>query len=117
MRSRLITTLALVAFALAASSKAATITTVPIDNPGNLADTRYIESYHPSGVGAVAYSFNIGKTEITNAQYTAFLNAVATTFDPYGLYDSGMGSEPGGGIVANLFLRSLYLCSQRTGAW
>jgi formylglycine-generating enzyme required for sulfatase activity len=77
---------------------AVTIPTVPIGNPGNPADTRYTDSHHPSGVGAVAYSFNIGTTEVTNAQYVEFLNAVAVT-DTYGLYSTDMGSTTWAGIV------------------
>lgn len=74
---------------------AITIPTVPIGNPGNPADTRYLsylDFYHPNGVGAVAYSYRIGQTEVTNAQYTEFLNAVAAS-DPYGLYDTDMGDD------------------------
>jgi formylglycine-generating enzyme required for sulfatase activity len=77
---------------------AVTIPTVPIGNPGDPADTRYIDSYHPNGVGSVAYPFQIGKTEVTNAQYVVFLNAVAAA-DPYGLYSTAMGSETQGGII------------------
>src|SRR5262249_42068792 len=82
----------------AANSYAITIPTVPIGNPGNANDTRYIDSSHPSGVGAVSNSFNIGKTEVTNAQYVAFLQAVAAN-DPYGLYNTNMGSGVYGGIT------------------
>lgn len=48
--------------------------------------------------GAVAYEYSIAKTELTNAQYVDFLNAVAAT-DPYGLYHASMGSTLRGGIV------------------
>src|SRR5207253_2820362 len=66
----------------------ATIPAVFIGNPGNPSDTRYIDSNTPpNGFGSVAYSFNIGKTEVTHAQYVAFLNAVAKS-DPYGLYST-----------------------------
>jgi len=51
----------------------------PVGNPGNATDT--------TGYGAVAYSFNMGKFEVTAGQYTAFLNAVAGT-DSYGLYNT-----------------------------
>lgn len=81
-----------------ASASAITIDTVPIGNPGNPADVRYAESNHPNGIGFVAQSFNIGKTEVTNAQYVAFLNAVAAS-DPYGLFNTGMESDTRGGIV------------------
>jgi formylglycine-generating enzyme required for sulfatase activity len=45
--------------------------TVPVGNPGNQADT--------TGYGAVAYSYKIGKYEVTNEEYAEFLNAVAKT--------------------------------------
>lgn len=87
------------AFLCTAAAQAVTIATVPVGNPGNAADMRYIDSDHPNGVGSVAYSFHIGRTEVTNAQYVAFLNAVATIADTYGLYSELMGSQTEGGIV------------------
>ncbi len=42
-----------------------------------------------AGKGGVNYDFLIGKYEVTAAQYTVFLNAVAKA-DPYGLYHEGM---------------------------
>jgi formylglycine-generating enzyme required for sulfatase activity len=54
---------------------------VPVGNAGNLADTRYSSA----GFGAVDHAYNIGRFEVTTAQYTQLLNAVAQT-DPYGLY-------------------------------
>jgi formylglycine-generating enzyme required for sulfatase activity len=80
------------------TAPAVTIETVPIRNAGNPADTRYLDSYHPNGVGAVAYPFEIGKTEVTNAQYLAFLSAVAAA-DPYELYHTAMSYDTRGGIV------------------
>jgi formylglycine-generating enzyme required for sulfatase activity len=71
---------------------------VTIGNPGNPADARFIDPLHPNGVGAVADPFRIGKTEVTNAEYVAFLNAVAAS-DPYGLYNTFMASETYGGVV------------------
>ncbi len=48
----------------------------------------------------------MGKYDVTTAQYCQFLNAVATTSDPYGLYNSrmaavgsGIGGTSGCGIV------------------
>jgi formylglycine-generating enzyme required for sulfatase activity len=61
------------------------IETVPVGNAGNGPDTRYVTP----GPGAVAYTYNIGKYEVTAGQYTAFLNAVAKT-DTYGLYNPNM---------------------------
>jgi formylglycine-generating enzyme required for sulfatase activity len=59
------------------------IDTVTVGNPGNANDT------HGDGYGGVAYTYNIGKYEVTAGQYTEFLNAVAAT-DTYGLYNSFM---------------------------
>jgi sulfatase modifying factor 1 len=64
-----------------------TIPTVPIGNPGNAADS--------TGYGSVAYRYNIGTTEVTNAQYAAFLNAVAKT-DTNSLYNTDMAGSFGG---------------------
>ncbi len=44
-----------------------------------------------NGVGAVNYQYSIDKYDVTTAQYTQFLNAVAKT-DTYGLYHARMGS-------------------------
>jgi formylglycine-generating enzyme required for sulfatase activity len=74
---------------LAASGASGTvIETVPVGNTDNLGDARYGGSY-----GAVDYAYNIGKYEVTAAQYCGFLNAVATTADPHGLYNSNMSSD------------------------
>lgn len=56
---------------------------VTVGNAGNAADT--------TGYGAVSYAYQIGKYEVTNAQYGAFLNAAAQT-DSYGLYNTSMAS-------------------------
>ena len=56
---------------------------VTVGNVGNSADS--------TGYGAVDYEYNIGKYEVTNAQYAEFLNAVATVGDAHGLYKSDMG--------------------------
>jgi formylglycine-generating enzyme required for sulfatase activity len=59
---------------------------------------RYVDPIHPHGIGAVSYLFRIGKTEVTNSQYVAFLNAVAAA-DTYGLYYPSMATNPRGGII------------------
>ncbi len=64
---------------------------VTVGNPGNAADTA-------TGFGAVAYGYRIGKYEVTNAQYAAFLNAAAAA-DPNALYNTNMGDDPRGGIT------------------
>jgi formylglycine-generating enzyme required for sulfatase activity len=50
---------------------AALIQAVPIGDPGNAAEA------NPLSRGEVGYSFRMGLTEVTNAQYVRFLNAVA----------------------------------------
>jgi formylglycine-generating enzyme required for sulfatase activity len=75
-----------------------TIPTVPVVDPGNPADV--------TGFGSVGYDFEIGLTEVTNAQYTAFLNAVATSSDPNRLYNPFMASECRGGITCVRITRS-----------
>ena len=68
---------------------------VTVGNPGNGADAG--NTSEPNTYGAVAETFQIGKYEVTNAQYAVFLNAVAVT-DTYGLFNSNMESNVRGGI-------------------
>jgi len=93
----------LLSLLIASSGSAITMAWTPIGNPGNAADPG-ADRCGPNGdqlCGDVPYAYNIGTYEVTNAQYTAFLNAVATT-DTNGLYDVSM-SNPGtfsyGGIT------------------
>jgi len=62
--------------------------TVRVGDAGNAADTRYPAS---GNRGSVAYEYNMGKYEVTVAQYVDFLNHVAKT-DTYGLWTSEMDS-------------------------
>lgn len=48
-----------------------------------------------NGAGGVAYEYLIGKFEVTNGQYRAFLNAVAAV-DTYNLYSTQMAGTYGG---------------------
>jgi formylglycine-generating enzyme required for sulfatase activity len=59
---------------------------VTVGNPGNASDTR------GARYGAVPYAYQMGKYDVTLGQYCQFLNAVATTSDPYGLYNSYMAT-------------------------
>ena len=72
------------------SASAVTIPTVPVGNPGNGNDPLTGNVY-----GGVSYAYRIGTTEVTNAQYTTFLNAKAGS-DPFALYNTSMGSTSGG---------------------
>ena len=59
---------------------------VPVTDAGNAPDPA-------TGYGAVEAGFQIGKYDITAAQYCAFLNAVAKK-DTYSLFDTRMESDP-----------------------
>jgi formylglycine-generating enzyme required for sulfatase activity len=80
--------------AIPITAVAVTIETVAVGDPGNAADT----SWSHGNYGAVDYSYRIGKYEVTNDQYAAFLNAVAS-MDTHGLYNSLMTTHVTGGIV------------------
>jgi formylglycine-generating enzyme len=73
---------------------------VTVGNAGNMVDPEDGDQVN-GGVqnfGAVPYEFQIGKYEVTNAQYVPFLNAVAAT-DTYALYNANMESNALGGIT------------------
>ena len=86
----------LMSLLIASSSSAVTMAWTPIGNPGNAG---FIPSYGTTcgpnrPCGAVGYSYSIGTYDVTNAQYTEFLNAKAAS-DPLGLYNTNMGqSDP-----------------------
>lgn len=69
--------------------------TVTVGDPGN---TGELSGKGAGGIGpdricgAVGYTYNIGKYEVTAAQYTDFLNKVAKT-DIYWLYNTSMWSN------------------------
>ena len=67
---------------ITSASALVTMDWVTVGNAGNAADPL-------TGFGAVGYSYQIGKYEVTNAQYGAFLNAAAKT-DSYGLYNTDL---------------------------
>lgn len=67
---------------------------VTVGDPYNDPDERFAGR----SVGSVGYEYRIGKFEVTAAQYTAFLNAVADD-DPYRLYTAPMGGGNGAGIL------------------
>jgi formylglycine-generating enzyme required for sulfatase activity len=91
------------AFALAAFGCAYTtyaqplvsIQTVTVGDAGNAADSRVMDD-GTSGYGSVSYEFQIGKYEVTIAEYTTFLNSVAAvTSDAYtvNLWNPNMASD------------------------
>jgi formylglycine-generating enzyme required for sulfatase activity len=92
-----------IAFALFYPRAAAAIAidTVPIGNAGNAGELQPNQPTlgHAGGIfGRVTTDYRIATTEVTNAQYVAFLNAVAAS-DPNSLYDPLMNSYSRGGIV------------------
>ncbi len=67
---------------------------VAVGDPGNACDTQASGCF-----GAVTTPYQIGRYEVTNAQYAEFLNAVDPTgADALALYNPGMGSSEHGGI-------------------
>jgi formylglycine-generating enzyme required for sulfatase activity len=60
-----------------------TIEMVTVGDAGNPADQAY--GTNPA-FGSVAYAYAIGKYEVTNFEYAAFLNAVAAVEDTFSLY-------------------------------
>lgn len=79
--------LVLVALAAVAHGGTIQMPLVTVGDPGNVADPL-------TGYGSVSYVYEIGEFDVTTAQYTTFLNAVATTGDPYGLYNPAMAPGP-----------------------
>jgi formylglycine-generating enzyme required for sulfatase activity len=95
MKAKSLFSLAATAALITSASASVTIDYVSVGNAGNAADPNTESLY-----GAVAYAYQIGKYEVTNAQYGAFLNAV----DPgganaNGIYNANMGSNARGGIT------------------
>jgi formylglycine-generating enzyme required for sulfatase activity len=63
-----------------------------VGDPGNVGELSGGGSGEYRICGAVDYTYNIGKFEVTAGQYTAFLNAVAKA-DTYGLYNTSMDND------------------------
>ena len=80
---------ALATSATAGWANTVTMATVPVGDAGNQADT--------TGYGQVNYNYQIGTYDVTDNQYAAFLQAVAGTIDPYGLWNNLMENDPDGG--------------------
>jgi formylglycine-generating enzyme required for sulfatase activity len=86
---RLCSTL-LLSLLLASSASAVTMDWTFVGDSGNACDQQSQGCF-----GAVGYAYSIGTYEVTKAQYTEFLNAVAKA-DPGGLYHVSMDSNFGG---------------------
>lgn len=83
--------------AAVAGGQPLSVLTVDVDNPGNVGDT-VVMADGTTGYGSVDYVFEIGVFEITNTEYAAFLNAVASS-DPNGLFNPAMAETFNGGIA------------------
>ena len=70
----------------------------PPDNPANCFGTN---------CGSVPYAYDISQYQVTNAQYTEFLNAMAAS-DPLGLYSPAMGSDLRSGGVTRSVVSGSY---------
>ena len=66
------------------SQTSISLDTAFVGDDGNTEDT--------TGYGAVSYGYYIGKYEVTNSEYSAFLNAVAAA-DTYVLWHQSMSIE------------------------
>jgi formylglycine-generating enzyme len=90
MKIRTLTlTLAIVMLIAGIASATITIDMVPVGDINNAADTQVMND-STTGYGSVGYAYGIGKYDVTAGQYAAFLNAVASTSDTYGLYNGAM---------------------------
>jgi formylglycine-generating enzyme required for sulfatase activity len=74
-------TLAATAALITSASASITMDWATVGNPGNAAV--------PTGYGTVAYAYQIGKYEVTNSQYGAFLNAKGAS-NSGAIYNSSM---------------------------
>lgn len=85
--------------AVAGAQATVTIDWVTVGDPGNAADQNYSGQ---GAFGSVAYTYQIAKYEVTNAQYAEFLNAAdANGTNPNNIYPSSGGVTVQRGITFN----------------
>jgi formylglycine-generating enzyme required for sulfatase activity len=86
-------------------ARAVTFDWVTVDDPGNPSDDEVMsccrESHGMTGFGSVAYTYRIARTELTNAQYAEFLNAVASLADPHELFNTRIREIVRGGSAGS----------------
>ncbi len=91
-----------IGFRVAMQPQHITLSWVEVGDAGNPADAA-------TGHGAVADVFRIGKYPITAEQFCLFLNGVAGSSDPYGLYNSWMRDDLiNGSIICTPFAGHFY---------
>jgi formylglycine-generating enzyme required for sulfatase activity len=91
------------------SAQAVAIDWVTVGDPGNACDPQSQGCF-----GAVDYTYQVSKYEVTNAQYAEFLNAVASS-DPNGLYSTRMGSDEDFGGIKRGGSSGSYIYSVESG--
>jgi formylglycine-generating enzyme required for sulfatase activity len=94
MKVQKILTIAACAAFITSASASVTMDWVTVGNAGNAAQSASNRTHDESagdGYGSVGYEYKIGKYEVTNAQYGAFLNAKAVT-DSNELYHTSMST-------------------------
>ena len=94
---------------LAYPAHAVTIDWVTVGGAGNACDVQSQGCF-----GAVAYTYQISKYEVTNAQYAEFLNAVAAT-DTNALYNTSMASDATFGGITRSGVSGSYTYSVNSG--
>jgi formylglycine-generating enzyme required for sulfatase activity len=75
------------------------VTLLPVGDVGNPEDPRDGDRFADGDqhFGAVDHLYFIGRAEVTNGQYVAFLNSVAAS-DLHALFKAEMGTDPRGGV-------------------
>jgi formylglycine-generating enzyme len=116
MKRLCVSCVAVFTVAYAVASQAVTIDMVTVGNKGNIADTAVmIDS--TTGYGSVSYNYQIGKYEVTNAQYCEFLNATANITDPYHLFSNAMSGDEGGIVRTNILNPSHWTYDVKSLEW
>jgi formylglycine-generating enzyme len=73
----------------------ASLEMVTVANSGNAGEQSGLAYGDATYYGSVGYGYQIGKYEVTVAQYCQFLNAVARIDDPYYIFDNNMPAWSG----------------------
>jgi formylglycine-generating enzyme len=87
-----------IALSISSAARGINIETVLVSDVGNVADSRFMND-GTTGYGSVSYEYRIGKYEVTNDEFAAFLNAVARNGDTHAIFEPFfMGTAYYGGI-------------------
>jgi len=83
---------------------------VAVAVPSRAGSIEFTQVGHP-GQGGVDYAFGIGTYEVTTSQYVEFLNAVAGSSDPHGLYAPEMAASAFGCRIQRVLSAGTYTYS------